>query len=250
MISIGAVLLLSGFGSLSAILTVVAIGVGLTARSRVLDVAWLASQIWKSSRWLAPAAVVSWLITWGIFPIVAAFSGAATAGVLRALQNLLTPIVQFNSALNLAILPRVADKFADYGDAYACRFTLRGTVIFTAVVSAYCGVILAAAPALLPMIYKKPEITLSAFLLWPLSLAIIFEGARIASSMSLLAMRRTRIVLVARLVALVAFAGSGAVLAHYMNYVGILWANVLGTAVGTAIVIGAALRRSDPKPLP
>lgn len=249
-VSIGAVLLLSGFGSLAAILIVVAMGIGQTARSRALDVAWLASQIWKSSRWLAPAAVVSWLITWGIFPIVAAISGAATAGVLRALQNLLTPIVQFNSALNIAILPRVADKFADYGDVYARRFTLRGTVIFTAVVSAYCAVILAIAPVILPMIYRKPEITLSAFLLWPLSLAIIFEGARIASSMSLLAMRRTRIVLVARLVALVAFAGSGAILAYYMNYVGILWANVLGTAVGTAIVIGAALRRDDPKPLP
>jgi O-antigen/teichoic acid export membrane protein len=182
-----------------------------------------------------------------MFPIIAAVSGSAAAGVVRALQNLLTPVVQFNAALNLAILPRVADKVADHGESYARKFAIRATVIFTATVLAYCALILATAHIILPAIYKKPEIAASAFLLWPLALAIICEGARIASSMSLLAMRRARIVFLARLVALAAFAATGIGLSYFMGYVGIMWANALGTAAGTAVVVSAALKYRDLK---
>jgi O-antigen/teichoic acid export membrane protein len=242
-ISVGAVLALSGLGSAAAIVLIMFAGVGRLTTIRPMNVVWLASQIWSSSRWLAPAAVVSWVITWGMFPIIAAVSGSAAAGIVRALQNLLTPVVQFNAALNLAILPRVADKVVDHGEPYARTFAIRATVIFTATVSAYCALILATSHIILPAIYKKPEIAASAYLLWPLALAIVCEGARIASSMSLLVTRRTRVVFMARLVALAAFVGTGIVLAYFMGYVGIMWANALGTAAGTAIVIGAALKR-------
>jgi O-antigen/teichoic acid export membrane protein len=245
-ISVGAVLALSGLGSAAAIVVIMFAGVGRVTTIRPMNIAWLASQIWSSSRWLAPAAVVSWVITWGMFPIIAAVSGSAAAGVVRALQNLLTPVVQFNAALNLAILPRVADKVADHGDAYARKFAIRATVIFTASVSAYCALILATAHIILPAIYKKPEIAASAFLLWPLALAIVCEGARIASSMSLLATRRTRVVFMARLVALAVFTGGAIVLATFMGFVGIMWANALGTAAGTAVVVSAALKRRGP----
>ncbi|HMJ42380.1 MAG TPA: hypothetical protein VK522_08885 [Pseudolabrys sp.] len=246
-ISVGAVLTLSGLGSAAAILVIMLAGVGRLTKIRPINVTWLAAQIWSSSRWLAPAAVVSWVITWGMFPIIAAVSGSAAAGVVRALQNLLTPVVQFNAALNLAILPRVADKVADHGESYARKFAIRATVIFTATVSAYCALILATAHIILPAIYKKPEIAASAFLLWPLALAIICEGARIASSMSLLAMRRARIVFLARLVALAAFAVTGISLSYFMGYVGIMWANALGTAAGTAVVVSAALKYRELK---
>jgi O-antigen/teichoic acid export membrane protein len=243
-ITVGSVLALSGLGSAAAVLVIAVMGVGRFSTSRRLNVVWLASQIWSSSRWLAPAAVVSWLITWGIFPIIAAISGPAAAGIVRALQNLLTPIVQFNAALNLAILPRVADKVADHGEPYARRFAIRGTAVFAAIALAYCMLIVATAPVILPALYKKPEIAASAFLLWPLALAIVCEGARIASSMSLLATRRTRVVFMARLVALAAFVAASLVLGYSMGYVGVMWANAIGTAAGTIVVIRAALRPS------
>lgn len=242
-ISIGTILSLSGLGSAAAIIVVMVMRVGQLSKSRPLNVTWLASQIWSSSRWLAPAAVISWLLTWGIFPIVAIISGPAAAGIIRALQNLLTPIVQFNAALNLAILPRVADKVADHGEPYARRFTIRGTAIFATIAAAYCTLILATAHITLPAIYNKPEITASAFLLWPLALAIVCEAARIASSMSLLAMRRTRVVFMARLIALGAFAAASIALGYFLGYVGVMWANALATAAGTVVVVGAALRR-------
>jgi O-antigen/teichoic acid export membrane protein len=248
--SIGSVLALSGLGATAALVVIIAMGVGRAIRTRPATVVWLASQIWSSSRWLAPAAVMSWFITWGIFPIVAAVSGPAAAGIVRALQNLLTPIVQFNAALNLAILPRVADKVAEQGNSYARRFALRGTAIFATSALVYCTVIMATAHFTLPIIYKKPEIAASAFLLWPLSLAIVCEAARAASSMSLLATRRTRVVFVARLVALTTFLSVSAGLAYTMGYIGIMWANALGTAAGSIVVVSAAMRRPAAKPSP
>jgi hypothetical protein len=68
--------------------------------------------------------------------------------------------------------------------------------------------------------------------------------------MSLLAMRRTRVVFMARLVALAAFASAGVVLGYLMGYPGIMWANALGTAVGTIVIFGAAFKRNDRKPFP
>ncbi len=245
--SVGSVIALSGLGSAAAIIVFIAMGIGRLNKSRPLNVAWLSWQIWNSSRWLAPAAVVSWLIAWGIFPIVAAMSGPAAAGIIRALQNLLTPIIQFNAALNLAILPRVADKVADDGDTYARRFALRGTAVFATTALLYCTLIMATAQFTLPLIYKKPEIVASAFLLWPLSLAIVCEAARVASSISLLATRRTRTVFFARLIALAAFASASAILGYFMGYVGIMWANALGTAAGSIVVVSAAMMRPSPK---
>lgn len=245
--SVGSVIALSGLGSAAAIIVFIAMGIGRLNKSRPLNVAWLSWQIWNSSRWLAPAAVVSWLIAWGIFPIVAAMSGPAAAGIIRALQNLLTPIIQFNAALNLAILPRVADKVADDGDTYARRFALRGTAVFATTALLYCTLIMATAQFTLPLIYKKPEIAASAFLLWPLSLAIVCEAARVASSISLLATRRTRTVFFARLIALATFASASAILGYFMGYVGIMWANALGTAAGSIVVVSAAMMRPASK---
>lgn len=243
LISVGAVIALPGLAAAAAIAAIVSAGIGRLTRVRAINVRWLTLRIWNSGRWLAPAAMVSWLMSWGIFPLVALFSGPGAAGVIRALQNLLTPIVQFNSALNLALLPRVADKVADHGNAYARRFALRATAGFAGLVLIYCGTILAAAPVLLPMLYhNKPEIAASEGLLWPLSFGIVWEASRVAASMSLLATRRTRIVLMARLVSLAAFGIGGMTLGWAAGLTGVLWANAIATASGAAIVIVSALR--------
>jgi O-antigen/teichoic acid export membrane protein len=241
-LSVPAAIAVSGLGAVAAIVVSMLLGVGRAVRSRRSHVIWLAAKIWSASRWLTPAAVMSWLMTWGIFPLIAAIGGPAVAGIVRALQNLLTPVVQFNAALNLALLPRIADNVADRGGGYAQRFARHGTAIFTASALVYCAVIIAAAPVILPMIYRKPEIAAAAALLWPLSLTIICEAARGASSIALLATRRTRIVFLARIAALTAFGCASAALGYFMDYTSILWANVIATAVGAAVVMAAAMK--------
>lgn len=243
LLTVPAAIAISGFGAAAAIIVVLYLDIGRSVRSRPSHVIWLAAKIWSASRWLTPAAVMSWLITWGIFPIIAATSGSAVAGIVRALQNLLTPIVQFNAALNISILPRIADNVADRGNGYARRFARYGTAIFTSSALTYCILIVVAAPVILPMIYRKPEIVASASLLWPLSLTIVCEAARSASSISLLATHRTRAVFVARVVGLIAFGSAAIALGYLMGAPGILWANALGTAVNTAMVMAAAMKR-------
>jgi O-antigen/teichoic acid export membrane protein len=95
---------------------------------------------------------------------------------------------------------------------------------------------------ILPVIYRKPEITAASYLLWPLALAVICEAMRVASSMSLLATRRTRVVFFARIVSLATFLCGGLALGYLMGFVGILWASAFGSAAGAAVVVGAALR--------
>ena len=245
-LTVSAAIAVSGFGAAAAIATSLLLGIGRAFRSRPSHVIWLAAKIWSASRWLTPASIVAWLITWGIFPLIAAIGGAATAGIVRALQNLLTPIVQFNAALNLTLLPRVADNVADHGGGYARRFARRGTAIFTGSALVYCAIIIAAAPAILPMLYRKPEIAAAAALLWPLSLTIVCEAARGASSIALLATRRTRIVFTARIAALAAFACAGTALGNLTGYTGVLWANAIGTAVGAAVVMAAVMMEPPP----
>jgi O-antigen/teichoic acid export membrane protein len=241
-LSLAAIIVLWGLAALAAILAALAMGIGRLHTTRAVNVVWLVKQIWQSGGWLSGAAVAAWITNWAIFPVVAMTTGAGTAGIIRALQNLLTPILQFNAALQLAILPRVADKVADIGDHYGQWFALRGTAMITGLTAIYCGVILTTAHALLPLLYKKPEIAAAASLLWPLALALVLEAARQASAISLLANRRTRIVFVSRFASLAVFVVCAALLHAFMGFAGILWATVLASATGAAIVLGQALR--------
>jgi len=240
-LSVPAVILVWGLGALAAIIGAMALNVGRPRAFRRASVYWLTVEIWRSGRWLSGAAVAAWISNWAIFPLVAATTGAGTAGIIRALQNLLTPVVQFNAALHLAVLPRIADKVADVGAHYGRRFAWRGTAIFSAIAGGYCAVILVASPLILPAVYRKPEIAAAAYLLWPLALAIVLDAIRQASAISLLANRRTRIVFIARWLALAVFAAAAFVLHALIGFEGILWATAAASATGAAIVLGAAL---------
>jgi O-antigen/teichoic acid export membrane protein len=240
-LSLPAVILVWGLGALAAVVAAMTFGVGRPRAFRRASVYWLAAEIWRSGRWLSGAAVASWISNWAVFPLVAATTGAGTAGIIRALQNLLTPIVQFNAALHLAVLPRVADKVADVGAHYGRRFAWRGTAVFSAIAAGYCAVILAAAPLILPAVYRRPEIAAAAYLLWPLAAAIVLDAVRQASAISLLANRRTRVVFIARWLAFAVFAGGALVLHALIGFEGILWATAAASATGAAIVLGAAL---------
>lgn len=240
-LSLPTAILLWGLGGAGGIASAVALDVRCARRTRAANVVWLTLELWRSGRWLSGAAVVNWVTTWAVFPLIAIISGAGDAGIIRALQNLLTPVVQFNAALHLTILPRVADKVADVGAHYGRWFAWRGTAIFAGIAAAYCAVILAAAPFLLPALYRKPEIAAASYLLWPLATAIVLDALRQASTIALLANRRTRIVFVARWFALIVFLAGGLVLNTLIGVAGILWATAAASAVGAMLVLAAAL---------
>ena len=237
--------MLWGLANGLAILVVYLQGVAWYRCVKTAMIAWLIVQLWRSGRWLAGAAVGYWIANWGMFPIVAAIAGLEAAGILRALQNLFTPIIQFNAALNLAILPRVADKIVVAGERYARTFAVYATAVFTGIVVIYCGIVLAESKLILEVMYRKAEIVTATNLLWPLALAMILDSARQGSSMSLLALGRTRIFFMSRLAGIIVFLGATAALGGAMGFEGVLWANVISHAVGTALILPDAFRIQD-----
>ena len=236
-LSVSVVILLWGLACGAAALATALMGVAAFERTRAATAVWLTRELWRSGRWLAGAAIGFWITTWGLFPIIAAIAGTEAAGLVRALQNLFTPIVQFNAALNLAILPRVADAVVTAGTRYARRFAIYATVGFTSIVIVYAAIVVIEPQQLLTLIYRKPEIAAASALLWPLGLAMILESARQGSSMALLSLRRTQMFFVSRVVGVSVFILGVVVLGRMMGTEGILWANVTSHAVGTGLLM-------------
>jgi O-antigen/teichoic acid export membrane protein len=236
-LSVSALVLLWGLANGIAVLAIYRAGVARFERPKRAIVLWLIRALWKTGRWLAGAAIGFWIATWGMFPLVAALAGLEAAGILRALQNLFTPIVQFNAALNLAILPRVADKVVVVGRHFARSFALHGTIVFTAIAALYAGLMLAWSDHILRWAYGKPEIIAAAHLLWPLAVAASLESGRQGLTMALLAANRTRIFFFARMVAMVVFLVAAIGLHRLLGVQGILWATVISNVVATSLVV-------------
>jgi O-antigen/teichoic acid export membrane protein len=248
LLSVAALLLLWGFANGVAALVICCAGVMYPGRTKTTHVAWLARQLWRSGRWLVGAAVGFWACNWGILPLVAATAGIEAAGIVRALQNLVTPIIQLNAALNLAILPRIADKVVAVGQKYARSFAIYSTAVFTAMVVVYAAVVLGESKTILALLYRKQEIAASSYLLWPLGIAMIAEAAPQGSSIALLAMNRTRVFFFSRALGVAILLGGAAVLGPTKGAEGILWANAVSHAVGAALLMAAAFRiREEPQ---
>ena len=245
-LSVHAVVLIWGLANGVAVVVTYLMGLACPGRLFPAHSAWLARQLWRSGRWLVGAAMGTWVTTWGMLPLIAATAGVETAGVIRALQNLFTPIVQFNAALNLAILPRVADKVVAAGQQYARSFAFYSTALFLVLVLIYAGLVMSEAKTILSLLYRKPEIAAGAYLLWPLGLAMILESGRQGSQMALLSLNVTQPFFVSRVVAVSVFIVGALALGRIWSADGILWAYAMSHAAGTAFVIHAAFTRLGP----
>lgn len=242
-LSVHAVILVWGLANGVAVVAMYVMGLACPGRPVLTRIVWLARQLWLSGRWLIAAAMGYWATTWGMLPLIAATAGLETAGVVRALQNLFTPIVQFNAALNLAILPRVADKVVTAGQRYARTFAIYSSALFVGLVVIYAGLVLAESKPILSLLYRKPEIAAGAHLLWPLGLAMILEAARQGSSMALLSLNVTRPLFISRVIAISIFAIGAIALGRLWPAEGILWAYAMSHAAGTALIMYAAFFR-------
>jgi O-antigen/teichoic acid export membrane protein len=249
LLSVPSLVLLWGLANAVASLLIYLLGIASIRRTTTATVAWLARQLWHSGGWLAGSAIGYWVTNWGMFPLVAAMAGTEAAGILRALQNLFTPLVQFNAALNLALLPKVADKVVVVGQHYSRLFALYGSALFIGTAVVYSTAILAASHTILAIAYRRPEIVAAAHLLWPVAIAVSLEAGRQASTIALLAAGRTRIFFFARLIAASVFAASAVVLNQRLGFEGILWGVVISHVIGTAMVV-SELRHIAKNPTP
>jgi O-antigen/teichoic acid export membrane protein len=245
LLTVPSLVLLWGTANGLAALVICSAGVLYPGRTMTAHVMWLIRQLWRSGRWLVGAALGFWACNWGILPLVAAVAGVEAAGIVRALQNLVTPVVQLNAALNLAILPRVADKVVANGPRYARQFAIYSTAAFTALVVIYAAVVLTESETILKLLYRKQAISASAHLLWPLGIALIVEAAPQGSSIALLALNRTRIFFISRILGVAILLAGTLLLGPAIGTEGILWANAVSHAVGAALLMFAAFTIPD-----
>jgi O-antigen/teichoic acid export membrane protein len=244
-LSLTSILLLWGAGVAIATLAMGLMGVPWLSAARPTNVAWLALNLLRSGRWLVGAAVCLWIAQWGVFPLAATISGPDAVGVLRALQTLFTPIVQFNAAAYLALLPRVADNVAARGRPYARSFASYGAIAFSGIMVVYCGLVLLEAPRIVAFAFRKPEIIASTNLLWPLAAGIVLQGAGQGPAMALLAEGRNQVLFVSRVAAVLAFFVVAAVLGPLMGVEGLLWANAVAHGLATAWLMAATLAQES-----
>lgn len=96
----------------------------------------LAQEHWQYGKWVTLAGVFFWLTAQGYNILTGSILNLADTGGLKALQNLINPVVQLLTAFNLVFLPWIARQYAENGSP-AMR---RGLVIYS-VFSTSCAIV-------------------------------------------------------------------------------------------------------------
>jgi len=97
---------------------------------------------WEYGRWALAVSLVTWITNYIWYPLVAAFSGMAQVGQLKALMNLSLPMEQTYMALSILFLPYAARVCREKGIASAGSLMRRITLLFVAGAVAYWGLLI------------------------------------------------------------------------------------------------------------
>lgn len=100
-------------------------------------------ELWDFGKWLLPSALFFPLVTQIQLWMTAAFMGLADAGVLKALQNPILPVIQVVTALSTLAIPVLARDFGEHPGAAPFRKGLIYTAGMTATAMVYEVLVLA-----------------------------------------------------------------------------------------------------------
>jgi O-antigen/teichoic acid export membrane protein len=110
---------------------------------------------WSYARWGAMASLLAWfpLHSWYLtVPIVAPRSGVSESGQLRALFNLVQPIIQANAAVATTLVPTFTRRVARAGDA---KLSLRWAASLLAAPLVYCVGLVSLGPWAVRLLYGE-----------------------------------------------------------------------------------------------
>jgi len=134
-------------------LAAVAAGVILTRglRPRLGPNAGLLAEVltahWSYGRWMMGVSLTYWLAN-SAFPILLGVgAGLSASAGLRAVENLVTPVLQVTGALSLLVLPWVSGQAHAHGNLYLRRYQRLAMLVAGTVIGAYLlGVLLLRQP--------------------------------------------------------------------------------------------------------
>jgi len=110
---------------------------------------------WNYGRWTLGVCLTYWLANSAIPVMIGLHAGLDGAGSLRALENLVFPVLQATNALSLMLLPWVSRQIESCGLAFARAFPRRGMLAGAAVTGSYLGAMLVFRGPLLELLYGK-----------------------------------------------------------------------------------------------
>jgi O-antigen/teichoic acid export membrane protein len=163
---------------------------GLSLRGVHLDRNGIASHIavehWRFGRWLVGANLLSWMpanIWYAALPVL---TGAADAGVLRALSNLAQPLTQSYGVGHSILIPVLVQAEANG------RFRSAVNLALAMVIAASVAFALAVGVAVRPLIhfFYGGRYAAQIFLVWPIMLRTILMGVSVVQSAALQALQR------------------------------------------------------------
>ncbi|WFU84476.1 oligosaccharide flippase family protein [Bradyrhizobium sp. CIAT3101] len=214
--------------------------VDVVSRAAIYEVA---RDVFRSSRWLLGASLISWVGSQGVIPLVATFAGPAAGGALRALFNIVTPVSQINVAINQLTVPRLAEA-ATRSDGHAMRKRVSAvTAVFVLLASGFSIILVGWPVQVLEFFYRRAEIVAAAPLMWPFAILVVTEAVNQGMAGALLALNRTRAIMFVRAAGLIAFLGSALILQRESGLTGVVWGLVVASVV-TAMISGQEVLRA------
>ncbi|MGH9431325.1 MAG: hypothetical protein ACRD3T_07255 [Terriglobia bacterium] len=97
---------------------------------------------WEYGRWALAASVASWLPAYIYYPLLGAVSGMASAGQLRALMNLVSPVNQVLAALSMLFIPHAARVQGRHGIGRSRGLSYKLMALSVAMTAGYWAVMI------------------------------------------------------------------------------------------------------------
>lgn len=206
--------------------------------SPLRSVSYVAQKHWRYGRWVLISSFLFWLSASVYTPLVGAFAGLDAAGGFRAMQNLTLPLTQAVTALSLLAMPMAAARRQEYGIPALRGFAQRVTTLFIIVGTLYTSLLLLGKDALLDWLYgKEIEVYYKlSSLLWPLSIAMLFDVWRQGVSIALAAAQHSEAFFWSRLASLVATLSIGVPLVMLFGVMGAAWGLVSANLIAALVV--------------
>ena len=235
-----ALLLLSGAASMAASAVGIAMGSLPVSKVRRQLRKWLASQCWRTGKWLASSNVVLWMKGAVLLPITAAMFGPSAAGILRAVSTVLMPIYQFMWAVGYLLIPHIAEVGAKQPVNRLRAVALLTIASFGAIAATFSVVVLLLGKDLLTLIYHKPEIASAFRLLVPFAIGSIVDAIAAGMAIVLMAKGATRPMFWAPLAAAALFLPAALFLGPNISLDQMVWGLIVANVV-PALILGRAL---------
>jgi len=131
---------------------------------------------WTYGRWMLGVSLTYWLANSALPVLLALSAGLAGSAELRAVENLVTPILQATGALSLLLLPWVSGQTQALGPAYLRRFHLHGMLAAVSITGGYLVPVVLLRGHLMEWIYGPGAYTALAGLVPVVALATMVRG--------------------------------------------------------------------------